>query len=253
MPPDSETNREGSHEGSGDPFTQTHWSVVRQAQAGSHEALEELVAAYRAPIVRHLQRHLGPNDGEDASQDYLVGLLTSGYLTKASQEHGKFRAFLLHDLRYFILGWRRKRGAIKRGGKTPKVSYEAALEAGVPFADPHDDDAVEAFDQDWAGTLLVQARNALREKQEKGGNMERFEAMEPFLELGGSPEDYETAARKLGMTTNAFTTALTRLRQSYAALLKERVSHSLLPGESVEEEMAYLRQCYQKSLERLGD
>ena len=231
-------------EGSEDPFAQTRWSLVCEAQEGSREALETLLATYRAPILQHLVRHLGIEDGEDACQDYFYGLLRSGYLQKARKNHGKFRAFLLHDLKFFILGRRRRSSAAKRGGRIPHVSLEGAEEAGVQFRDGEDEWKAERFDEDWANNMMVQARQRLREQHEKRGNLERFNALASYLEGGGNEEDYERLAASLSMTPNAVSTAVSRLRQGYARHLREVVSETLAPGESVTQELNYLRSCY---------
>lgn len=231
-----------------DPFSQTHWSMVCRAQEGSQEALETLLSDYREPILHHLARHLGIQDAEDACQDYFYGLLQSGYLQKARQDHGKFRAFLLHDLRYFILGRRRRRATLKRGGQNPHISLEGAADAGVQFRDGEDDWNVKHFDGDWATNLMKQAWKRLRDEQERSGNGERFSQLASFLEAGGTEKEYEEVASTLLMTSNAVSTAVSRLRHSYAKHLRVLVSETLAPGESVDEELNYLRSCYVGSM-----
>lgn len=49
--------------------------LVRQARHGDQQALGDLLAALRPPLVRYCTKRLGPNDGEDAAQEALTRLV----------------------------------------------------------------------------------------------------------------------------------------------------------------------------------
>ena len=238
---------------SGDPFAATRWTLVSEARDGTEEALEELLRIYREPIVRHLNRHLGWNDGEDAAQAYLSGLLERGYLGKANRERGKFRAFLLQDLRWFILSWRRQMRAEKRGGKAAMLSIEELREKGI---DPVKDDCdwLEGkFSRDWAVCIAREALNRLRAQCGRRGEAESFELLRPLASAPGDSDDYKRIGEQLGKSPEAIKTAVHRFRKQYRDEMAAVVSETLSTGESVEAEMAFLRDCFLDATEPKDD
>ncbi len=227
-----------------DPFGSTSWTLVTDAQAGSAEALNELIETYREPVVKHFCRHLGGADGEDAAQDYLCGLLGSGYLGQAESVRGKFRAFLLHDMRFFILAWRRFHSAQKRGGGREKLSYESAIKDGMQFEDERDGWEEVAFDRDWTLGLMERASQELRRIYEARGQAKRFEVLGQFINFGGDAEGYARAGSELGLDASTVKVAVSRLRNAYAQILRDMVARSLGEGESIDDELAYLKDCF---------
>src|SRR6478609_3128884 len=88
------------------PFPTTNWSHVIQVRLNhskAHEALNHLCRKYWRPIyafARH--RGLAQHDAEDLTQAYFSRLLARNYIEKADPAKGRFRAFLIHDLKFFM-------------------------------------------------------------------------------------------------------------------------------------------------------
>ncbi len=90
-------------------FESTLWTVV--LQAGSTEttqsrgALEHLCRAYWHPLYCYVRRrgHSAP-DAQDLVQGFFLALIRSNSFPKPSPDQGRFRAFLLASMNYFLSG-----------------------------------------------------------------------------------------------------------------------------------------------------
>jgi RNA polymerase sigma-70 factor (ECF subfamily) len=104
------------------PFQTTHWTVVFQAgQAESEESTRKAMAAftesYWAPLYTFVRRRgYASADAQDIVQSFFVHLLEHNTLSRADQEKGRLRTFLLGALQDFLLTQHERRRALKRGG-----------------------------------------------------------------------------------------------------------------------------------------
>ena len=89
-----------------DVFKTTRWSIVAAAKGGDMEAgraLNELCTAYWHPVYCYVRRQgHDASQTEDLVQDYFASLLRRGYIGEADRTKGRFRAFLLADLKLFL-------------------------------------------------------------------------------------------------------------------------------------------------------
>ena len=113
----------------GDVFATTHWTVVLAAGRGSsHQAdvaLEELCRTYWYPLYVFVRRQTSTReDAEDLTQAFFARFLEKNYLEKLNSEKGKFRAFLLASLNYFLADEHDRAMAQKRGGGREVLSLE---------------------------------------------------------------------------------------------------------------------------------
>src|SRR5688572_3832957 len=102
-------------------FPPTRWSIIVQLQGcPATEAIEilgTLCKAYWYPIYAFLRRSgHSPQDAEDLTQGYFQSLIQRGYINKASEDNGRFRTFLLKDLKFYLGHERDRSQAQKRGG-----------------------------------------------------------------------------------------------------------------------------------------
>ena len=63
-------------------------------------------------------------DAQDLIQGFFVHLFEQNTLSRADQEKGRLRTFLLGSLQNFLLKERERMGAIKRGGDHQFVSFD---------------------------------------------------------------------------------------------------------------------------------
>jgi DNA-directed RNA polymerase specialized sigma24 family protein len=138
-------------------FQSTLWEVVREAQAGTPQAVDRLAGDYWKPVYFFIRRK--GNDVElakDLTQSFLGHLLEKELLGRVDPAKGKFRSFIMATLGNFLNNERRTAKALKRGGAFNFVEAEEDLRAS-------DESPEKAFFKGWALTILEQAMAKLRE------------------------------------------------------------------------------------------
>ena len=97
----------------------------------------------------------------------------------------------------------------------------------------------EAFDRQWALTLLEKVIFELEGRYQARGKERLFEALKASLSGGGRYSAQE-AASTLGMSEGAVKVASHRLRRQYRDALRRHVAETLDFKESVQSELDYL-------------
>ena len=122
-------------------FASTRWTVVRQAAdsqtASEHalSALTELCQIYWRPIYLFLRRQgFAFDEAEDVTQCFFAHLIENRTYARASPEKGRFRAFLLGALKYFIADARKRERAQKRGDGVALLPLDQAANSDSVFA-----------------------------------------------------------------------------------------------------------------------
>jgi len=237
---------------SGDPFPTTHWSKILQTGPDSSisgQALNEFCSRYWKAIyafIRH--RRQSDQDAEDLTQSYFASLLKRSYLPHADPKRGKFRAFLIHDLKWFLASVAAKEATEKRGGQIQFLPFSELTEGQPDFdrqADLQADDAF--FDRHWAKEIVRLARQAVEQEYSSVGRKAVFTTLEPGLI---TPPDWETSQswqKELNMTDGNLRVALHRLRQKFREALKKQVLETVASPEDLQEEMRHLRTALGKA------
>src|SRR5215470_2793275 len=114
-------------------FATTHWSVVLAARdgdsPGAAAALEKLCHAYWRPLYAFIRREgHDATEAQDLTQEFFLRLLSRDFLQHLRHQNGRFRSFLLTFLKHFLLDYREKASAQKRGGGKTFVSLDQLTE-----------------------------------------------------------------------------------------------------------------------------
>jgi RNA polymerase sigma-70 factor (ECF subfamily) len=232
---------------SSDPqwFVTTHWSVVLSAgQVGSSQAsaaLEKLCRAYRQPIYGFIRRRgYRPEEAEDLTQDFFLKLLKKNFWSRADPQKGRFRSFLLKTLCHFLADEKDRVRTAKRGGGVTFIPFDEHTEDYFQAGLNQNLTDEQQFDLQWASSVLEQARSKLRHEYIAAGNAGLFNRV--GLE-GGKTESalpYAVIAKELGMSLGAIKSAISRLRQRYAQLVREEVAHTVSSPGELETELRHL-------------
>jgi DNA-directed RNA polymerase specialized sigma24 family protein len=227
-------------------FVTTHWSVVQAAGddgvPGTERALEKLCSAYWYPLYAHIRRHgHGAEEAEDLTQEFFAWLLESRHLRVADRERGKFRSFLLIRLKHFLSDERKKARAQKRGGGHALIPLDAeAAEDRFQLEPATDQSPDKLFDTGWALTILERTVQRLRSEYEKAGRSELFDHIRTF-QLADEPDaSYAEISDALGLSISAIKSAIFRLRQRHADLLREEIAQTVAAPSEIDEEIRYL-------------
>lgn len=228
-------------------FATTHWTVVLRARDASDDvgraALEQLCRAYWRPLRAFaLRAGHSPEDAEDFTQDFFVRLLSRDGLSNVSPDKGRFRNFLLVAFRNFLADQRDKAQTAKRGGGVRPLSLSLAASDGDVDATPEPADAAtpeQAFEQQWAHTLLHRARTRLRAECVATDRVALYEALGPD-DANADEEPYEQLGPRLGLSVPALKSAAFRLRKRYRELIRAEVAETVTSTDDVEEELRHM-------------
>src|SRR4051812_44490896 len=90
-------------------FATTRWSIVLHAGRGgssastAQDALARLCRTYWFPLYAHVRRRgFSAHDAEDLTQEFFSRLLARQSIAQADPARGRFRAFIVTALNYFL-------------------------------------------------------------------------------------------------------------------------------------------------------
>lgn len=228
-------------------FASTHWTVIRACVGDdtvAASAREELCRDYWYPVYAHLRRSgLQEHDAKDLTQDFFAHVLGSPWIERADSRKGRFRSFLLASLGNFLKDELKHRGGYRRGGgfhHTPLDLAEGA--ARYEQSHPGNVDLQEAYEMEWASTILKVSLRRLETEHDAAGREEHYRWLRPFLTSEGSVHPYEEAARALGTTPDNVKVSVHRLRKRFGSILREEVARTVAAPSDVDEEMRHIRQ-----------
>lgn len=210
----------------------------------ARSALETLCRDYWRPLYYYARRSgQSPEDAEDLTQGFIMGLLESGSIARATPERGRFRTFLLSSFGNFMANRHREQSTQKRGGGMAAFSIEAE-ETETAFALEMTDSATpeSLYERSWALALLDSVMERLKQEYIEADRGELFSAVQPYLAGGGPRPGYAKIAAALGLSESALGVAVHRMRKRYAAMLREEIAGTVAGEEEVDDELQHLMQ-----------
>lgn len=225
-------------------FPTTNWTLLAAATLDGNTqgraALEALCRDYQRPVHAVLRaRGFSPQEAEDLTQEFFLGLFETRAWKRADRERGRFRSFLLGALAHMLDHVWRARIAQKRGGGAAPVSLEAAAEAGFEIAAPEAMHS-EVFDREWALGLIRAAFVEVEREFAEDARAEEFAVLRRFLPGIEAPLRYDEAARLLGKSEGVVKSLVHRLRTRFRETLRRSVARTVAAAHEVEDELAYL-------------
>lgn len=225
-------------------FPNTRWSVVlaaRQSSPESAAALETICQAYWRPLYAYVRRSgKSPHDAQDLTQAFFCRLLQKNWLDSADREKGKLRTFLIIALKRFMVNEWDKAVARRRGGGQAHAQFDTAFAESRLAADHQTLAPDEAYDQQWALTLIDLTVNRLRAEFTSSGKAGDYDAMKNCLMALRGTIDYATVAARLGVNESAARVAVHRLRRRFREVYREEIAQTLAGGADLEAEMGHL-------------
>jgi DNA-directed RNA polymerase specialized sigma24 family protein len=239
----------GTLQEGGAGFQTTRWTLVLRARQTSEisaqKALSNFCEAYWPPLYAFVRRrgHASP-EAQDLVQGFFAKLLEQDILSRADQEKGRLRTFLLGSLENFLCNeydWARR---LKRGGGHRIVSIDEHLpEAEASMMDSAHLSDSRCYDLVWASNIVKRAWQDLENAFEAEGKTEWLEILRPFVAGDGrTPPNQAEAAEKLGVPIATLRTWLSRLRRRYREALRAEVTRTVSDPADVDQEMHYLYQ-----------
>ncbi len=226
-------------------YPATNWPDVAAAGAADREqrrdALERLLPRYAPALLGHVRIRfaLGPEDAEDALQDFVLDkVLVGNVLAKADQARGRFRNFLLRAVDNYVANWLRDTQAIKR---RPAGGIVPLADAAEPAAPPADG---PALDRAWALALVDVAAERMQAECRRGERESVwivFEGRALALMRGGGKRSYAELAAQLGVPESACQQLLQSGKERFRRMLRRVVGEYARDEAEVDAELADLR------------
>ena len=240
----------GTLQEGGASFQTTHWTVVLQAgkaeaDESARKALAVFSATYWPPLYTFVRRRgYSPSDAQDMVQGFFAHLLEKNTLSRADQQKGKLRTFLLGALQNYLLKQRERMGAIKRGGGKQIISFDDQLiEAEAAMHATMHLNEVSSYDAAWASSIVARAWKNVRDRFADEGKGEWFDTLRPFVAGGTArPPDPQEVAERLGTSVDNLRVSLSRLRQRYRHALRAEVASTVSDPKDIDGELHYLYQ-----------
>jgi DNA-directed RNA polymerase specialized sigma24 family protein len=194
----------------------------------ARKALAGFCEAYWPPLYTFVRRRgYSPGDAQDIVQGFFEHIFEHNTLSRADQEKGRLRTFLLGSLQNFLLKERERMRALKRGGAHQFVSFdellpkaEAAMQATSYLGD------VNSYDVAWASSVVTRAW---------------VDELRPFVAGGtATPPIQQEVANRLGTSVENFRVWLSRLRQTYRHALRAEVASTVSDPQDIDDELHYV-------------
>lgn len=218
-------------------FPSTIWDVLCRAKRGDEAGLNQLVALYKAPVVRFIEsRGRELNDAEDLAQEVLIKICNPDFLTRyTSPDRGMFRNLILAVTKQLLARDHTRRSAVKRGGNSKTLSLDqlkedSEFDPGSP-ADPDD----REFNDLWVRHILQQALDKLRDESEIRKN-HQYGALKLFLD----GRSYQQIADSLKTTLNDVKSLIHQARHKARRYVKEQILNYTRSQTEYGDEMAFL-------------
>ncbi len=100
--------------------------------------------------------------------------------------------------------------------------------------------AEEVFDRRWAATVLESAYADLESEFRQSGQLDRFAELKPFLSEDATDAAYDALSVRLGIKPKAVSSAVCRLRDRYAELVRQTVLATVAGPEEIDPEFREL-------------
>ena len=225
-------------------FPTTRWTLVIAAvdphQHTARAALIALCEAYWYPLYAYVRRRGYPADqAQDFTQEFFVRVLEGRYLERADPEKGRFRAFILTCMKFFLADEGDRGRALKRGGAAVMSLEMSSGEERYQREPAHDETPERIFERRWALSVLDRVVEKLRDEFVQHGRQEHFERLKVFL-LGSSDAPYAALARDMGTSEGALKVAVHRLRKRYRELFRQEIADTVAELGDVDSELRFL-------------
>ena len=196
---------------------------------------------YWYPLYAYLRRGgYRADQAQDLTQEFFIRLLEGRYLDRADPEKGRFRAFLLTSLKFFVADEEDRQRAHKRGGGMVVGLEFSSGEERYQREPAHDETPERIFERRWAHTMLDRVVDKLCGEFVQHGRAEHFERLKVFL-LGQSDAPYAALASEMNTSEGALKVAIHRLRKRYRGALPQGDRwHSGPDPAEVESELRFL-------------
>jgi RNA polymerase sigma-70 factor (ECF subfamily) len=225
-------------------FPTTRWTLVIAAadpqRKEARSALASLCEGYWYPLYAYVRRRgYSADRAQDLTQEFFTRVLEGRYLGSANPEKGRFRAFILTSLKFFLADESDRGRAQKRGGGMLVPLEFSSGEERYQREPAHDETPERVFERRWALSVLDRVMDRLRTEFVQHGRLDHFNRLKVLL-LDQAETPYAALAREMGASEGAIKVAIHRLRKRYRDLFRLEIAETVADPAEVESELRYL-------------
>ena len=189
------------------------------------------------------RRGLSNHDAEDATQEFLCGMINGKLLDSADPTKGRFRTYLLAAWKRFLIDQYRKQNSERRGGEavTLALNFETGEQHWLALQS-REPDPDRIFMRSWASSLLGEAKNRLRTDYVQRNRQTLFDRLQPWLTQSPSAAEYDELGTQLNSAANTVKVALHRLRMRFGTVLREVIAETVDDPTDIDREINDLLQ-----------
>ena len=160
-------------------FPTTRWTLVIAAadpqRKDAHAALVSLCEGYWYPLYAFVRRRgYPPDQAQDLTQQFFIRVLEGRYLDRADPDKGRFRAFILTSLKFFLSDETDRVRALKRGGGNVLSLEISSGEERYQREPGHNETPERIFERRWALSILDRVMDKLRNDFVQHGRVDHF-------------------------------------------------------------------------------
>jgi RNA polymerase sigma-70 factor (ECF subfamily) len=244
----------------GQAFLTTHWSLIGEIQSdqdGDRSLIGLLLERYWKPVYFYLRRKGQTHDeAEDLTQGFFHEVvLNRDLVQRADQTKGRFRTFLLHALKQYLIDEYHKCAAQKRipNGKLVPLGLAPlpALPAAVEASDPQD-----SYDYGWMASLLDQVLFQVQtrcgeEHLDLHWQLFHDRLVRPILDNTDPPSLGELCRKYHIADKKKASNMVITVKRCFKTILWEHVRHTVTTEEETDEELAEIMRLFGKSAQHL--
>lgn len=244
----------------GQAFLTTHWSLIGEIQSdqdGDRALVGLLLERYWKPVYFYLRRSGRTHDeAEDLTQGFFHEVvLNRDLVQRADQSKGRFRTFLLHALKQYLIDEYHKCTARKRIPEDKLVSLNLtplpALPAAVEASSPQ-----ESYDYGWMASLLDQVlsqveRRCAEEQRNLHWQLFHDRIVRPILDNTDPPSLGEMCQRYHIADKKKASNMIITVKRCFKTMLWEHVRNTVSAEDETEEELGEIMRLFGKSAQHL--
>lgn len=210
-------------------FEDTPWSLILRAKTGDAEnlrhALDKLCGMYWTPLYAYARmRGRSVEDAQDVVQGFFETQLKRDFLKNLDPKRGHFRSFLLTSISNFMINEWSKATRKKRGAGQYLIPIDTEMgEQAVSMLLNTPITPEQAFEREWAVVLLRRALENTRLQYARSGNVELFDAMQPYISVDQKRPSYAELAEQLGTSESSVKSSIYRMRGRFRDAVRREV------------------------------
>ncbi|HEY3739756.1 MAG TPA: sigma-70 family RNA polymerase sigma factor [Bryobacteraceae bacterium] len=227
-------------------FPTTHWTLIiaaggNRSNLDRADALEHLCNGYWYPVYAFIRRRgSSPEQAQDLTQQFFLGILDGAFFERANPEKGRFRSFLLGAVQNFLSDASDRERSQKRGGGVLPFSLDFVTGESNYAREPrHTETPERIFQRKWARALLDRVMGSLSGEFLADGKLDLFNRLKGYLTGDGNLK-YAELGIELNLTESGVKSAIRRLRQRYRDMLRAEVIATVADPAEVDDELQFL-------------